>query len=82
MFSQQLDNYVDKIWQTAPACVPSLEGLPEEEALLCRLAYGTLPASDALVPLEVMLDYVRHALFLRRESPSACHSPLSSPTAR
>lgn len=75
MFSQQLDNYVDKIWQTAPACVPSLEGLTEEEALLCRLAYGTLPASDALVPLEVMLDYVRHALFLRRESPFARDIP-------
>lgn len=75
MFSQQLYDYVDKIWPAAPACVPPLEGLTEEETLLCRLAYGTLPASDALTPLDVMLDYVRHALFLRREASFAKDIP-------
>ena len=71
MFSRGLYDYVEKLRQAAPACAPSFEGLTEEEALLCRLAYGTLPASDAAVPLDTMLGYVRHALFLRRESPFA-----------
>ena len=75
MFSRELYDYVDQIWETAPSCVPSLEGLTEEEMLLCRLAYGTLPASDAAVPLDTMLGYVRHALFLRRESPFAKDIP-------
>ena len=75
MFSRELYDYVDQIWETAPSCVPSLEGLTEEEMLLCRLAYGTLPASDAAVPLDTMLGYVRHALFLRLESPFAKDIP-------
>lgn len=68
MFSQRLIDYVNTL---SFPFLPALDGLEEDEQLLCRLAYGTLPASDALVPLEVMLDYVRHALFLRRESPFA-----------
>ena len=75
MFSQQLYDYVDKIWAAVPACVPSPEGLTKEEQLLYRLAYGTLPASDALTSPDVMLDYVRHALFLRQESPFAKDIP-------
>lgn len=75
MFSRELYDYVDQIWERAPCCVPSLDGLTEEEALLCRLAYGTLPASDAAVPLDTMLGFVRHALFLRRESPFAKDIP-------
>ena len=75
MFSQKLYDYVNQLFQAAPSCVPCLDGLTEEEKLLCRLAYGTLPASDALVSLEVMLDYVRHALYLRRESPFAKDIP-------
>ncbi len=72
MFSQALYDYVNTL---LPSFLPALEGLEDEEALLCRLAYGTLPASDSQVPLEVMLDYVRHALYLRRESPFAKDLP-------
>lgn len=76
MFSQELIDYARKMWQAAPPPVPSLDGLTEEETVLCQLAYGTLPASDtASVPLEVMLGYVRHALFLRAESPYARDIP-------
>ena len=70
MFSQELQRYALRVWQAAPAPLPSLEGLSQEEAVLCQLAYGTLPASDpAGVPMETILGYVRHALFLRSESP-------------
>ena len=76
MFSQELIDSARKMWQAAPPPVPSLDGLTEEETVLCQLAYGTLPASDtASVPLEVMLGYVRHALFLRAESPYARDIP-------
>lgn len=70
MFSQELQRYALRAWQAAPAPLPSLEGLSHDEAVLCQLAYGTLPASDtAGVPMETILGYVRHALFLRSESP-------------
>lgn len=70
MFSLELKRYAQRLWENAPEPLPSLEGLTEEEAVLCKLAYGTLPASDtASVPLETILGYARHGIFLRRESP-------------
>ena len=33
------------------------------------------PCPDAAVPLDIMLGYVRHALFLRRKSPFARELP-------
>lgn len=70
MFSSELRKYAQQVWESAHIPLPCLDGLTQEEELLCKLAYGTLPVSDAAsVPLEVMLGYVRHALFLRRESP-------------
>lgn len=70
MFSPEFIKYAQQVWESANTPLPCLDGLTEEEAVLCKLAYGTLPASDsASVSLDVMLGYVRHALFLRRESP-------------
>lgn len=76
MFTQELYDYAEKMWQAAPAPLPLLEGLTRDERTLCQLAYGTLPASDtASVPLDVMLGYVRHGLFLRQNSPYAREIP-------
>lgn len=70
MFSLELQNYAHQAWESTPGPLPSLDGLTQEEALLCQLAYGTLPASDtATLSLDVILGYVRHALFLRENSP-------------
>ena len=70
MFSQELQRYAQQVWEAAPAPLPSLEGLSEEETVLCKLTYGTLPVSDtANLPLDTVLGYVRHGLFLRKESP-------------
>lgn len=70
MFSLEIQKYAQNAWETTHGPLPSLDGLTPEETLLCKLAYGTLPASDtASLKLETVLGYVRHALFLRKESP-------------
>ena len=39
----------------------------EEEALLIKFFYGTMPLRDAgEYPFEIFLSYVRHALWLRK----------------
>lgn len=69
MFSRDLSEYAQSMWNQAAAPLPCLDGLTEDETVLCKLAYGTLPASDtASVGLESMLDFVRHALYLREHS--------------
>lgn len=70
MFSLELERYAQRAWENTPGPLPELEGLSAEEAVLCKLAYGTLPASDtASLSLDTILGFVRHGLFLRKNSP-------------
>ena len=77
MFSEELTQYSQKVWEQAK---PSLGVLGErlqqelekregEKRVLLELAFGTLPASDlASVPVFVLDAYAEHALMLRKTS--------------
>lgn len=74
----ELNTYARQCWLAArpglgrvgEGLQAGLEGLDGRVRTLTELALGTLPASDvASVPLEVIVAYARHALFLRDNSP-------------
>ena len=74
-FSEQLKIYAETHFENrkkyfAPIISEIEAGLSlcsEEEALLIKFFYGTMPLRDAgEYPLEIFLSYVRHALWLRK----------------
>lgn len=65
MFSEAFRNYVAGLGEN----IPRLPGLTEEEALLFRFCWETLPKSDTVgTKPETILSYVRHGLYLRENS--------------
>lgn len=85
MLSDALRQYAEAAWRAARAAVGGLgvryesaiAVLEDEEQLLMELALGTLPVSDTAAEdaFPVLLSYVRHALFLRRNVPACSRLP-------
>lgn len=76
MLSDALRQYAEAAWREARSAMGGLGAryesaiavLENEEQILTELALGTLPVSDTAAEdaFPVLLSYVRHALFLRR----------------
>lgn len=74
MFSERLKQYAEKAFESrkeyyAPILSELEEQLlacSEQEAVLARFLYGTMPARDAgEYDFSIFLDYIRHAIYLR-----------------
>lgn len=71
MFSAQLYRYIQTLGVECP-----ISGLSKDESALLTLCWATLPQSDLVsVSPQVILQEVRHGLFLREHSPYAKKLP-------